>query len=214
MAGRTIYWDVDTQVDFMDPAGRLYVPGAEHIVGQLGRLTRHARAAGMPIVHTADDHEVGDEEIAVNGADFVDTFPPHCLRGTPGADRIPETAPAPGTVEVAWDGRGFDAAAVADAPAVLVHKKRFDVFSNPAAHRVLDALAPSRVVVYGVALDVCDRYAVEGLLARGDVEVVVVRDATAAIDVERGSRLLDEWADRGVTVADTADVTAGAVGAS
>ncbi len=109
-------------------------------------------------------------------------------------------------VEVAWDGRGFDAGAVAAAPEVLVRKKRFDVFSNPAAHAVVDALAPSTVVVYGVALDVCDRYAVEGLLARGDVEVVLVADATAAIDADRGAALLREWAERGVRVVQTDDV--------
>jgi nicotinamidase/pyrazinamidase len=206
MAGRTIHWDVDTQHDFMRPDGRLYVPGAEDIVDHLDRLTKHARSEGVPIVHTADDHEPGDDEIAEEGADFHDTFPPHCLRGTPGAERIPETAPPAGVVEVAWDGHDFDAAAVARADEVLVHKKRFDVFSNPAAHAVLDALSPSRVVVYGVALDVCDRYAVEGLLARGDVEVVVVRDATAAIDAERGAALLDEWRRQGVTVVDTDDV--------
>jgi nicotinamidase/pyrazinamidase len=206
MAGRTIFWDVDTQVDFIRPDGRLHVPGAEHIVDRLARLTDHARAAGVPIVHTADDHELGDDELAEQGADFVETFPPHCLRGTPGAERIPETAPPPGTVEVAWDGRGFDPAAVAAAPEVLVHKKRFDVFANPAAGPLLDALAPATVVVYGVALDVCDRYAVEGLLARGDVEVVVVEDATAAIDPERGSALLAEWADRGVRIVATDDV--------
>ncbi len=210
MAGRTIFWDVDTQVDFMRPDGALHVPGAETIVGNLARLTEHARRAGVPIVHTADDHERGDEELAETGADFQHTFPPHCLRGTPGVERIPETAPPPGVVEVAWDGRGFDAAAVAAAPEVLVHKKRFDVFANPAAHSVLDALAPATVVVYGVALDVCDRYAVEGLLARGDVDVVVVRDATAAIDPARGARLLEDWAGAGVRVVDTDDV----VGAS
>jgi nicotinamidase/pyrazinamidase len=206
MAGGTIHWDVDTQQDFMRPDGRLYVPGSEAIVDQLDRLVRHARAEGIPIVHTADDHEPGDEEIAEEGADFRDTFPPHCLRGTKGAERIAETEPPADVVEVAWDGHDFDAAAVARADEVLVRKKRFDVFSNPAAHQVIDALAPSRVVVYGVALDVCDRYAVEGLLARGDVEVVVVRDATAAIDAGRGAALLDEWRGRGVTVVDTDDV--------
>jgi nicotinamidase-related amidase len=115
-----------------------------------------------------------------------------------------------GTVEVAWDGRGFDADAVAAAAEVLVHKKRFDVFANPAAHDVVDALAPSTVVVYGVALDVCDRYAVEGLLARGDVDVVVVEDATAAIDPQRGAALLDEWAGRGVRIVATDDVVGAA----
>src|SRR2546423_1349478 len=34
MAGRVL-WDVDTQVDFMLPEGKLYVPGAEQLVAAL-----------------------------------------------------------------------------------------------------------------------------------------------------------------------------------
>jgi nicotinamidase-related amidase len=32
---RVIFWDVDTQYDFMHPDGKLYVPEAERIIGNL-----------------------------------------------------------------------------------------------------------------------------------------------------------------------------------
>jgi nicotinamidase/pyrazinamidase len=209
MAPRTVFWDVDTQLDFMLPSGTLHVPGAEDLLANLGRLTAAARGLGIPVVHTADDHDLTDAEIAREGADFVDTFPPHCLRGTAGVERVPETKPGPETVEVAWDGTGLDLEAVRSAPEILLHKKRFDVFSNPAAGPVLAALAPERVVVYGVALDVCDRYAVEGMLEiEPPFEIVVVEDAVAAIDPARGAELLDDWRRRGVKVASTTDVLA------
>ena len=207
MSGQTVFWDVDTQVDFMVPEGSLHVPGAEALRANLARLTDGARAAGVPIVHTADDHELSDAEIATEGADFVDTFPPHCLRHTAGADRVPETAAAAGALDIAWDGAGFDEAAVAAAAELVVRKKRFDAFSNPATPEVLRVLRPARVVVYGVALDVCDRYAVEGMLALGaGFEIVVVEDAVAAIDEARGDELLAEWQGRGVRVATTDEV--------
>jgi nicotinamidase/pyrazinamidase len=212
MPGRTIFWDVDTQRDFMEPDGALYVPGAEAIVDNLAGLQRYARVSGIPIVHTADDHELTDDEIAVDGADFHDTFPPHCLRGTPGAERIAETAPEEGAYEIAWNGEGIDPSRVAWEHEIVLHKKRFDVFSNPATPAVLDALAPPRVVVYGVALDVCDRFAVEGMLERGGAEIVVVADATAAIDVAEGNRLLADWASRGVRIVSTGEVLGGTVG--
>jgi nicotinamidase/pyrazinamidase len=216
MPPRTVFWDVDTQLDFMLPPGKLHVPGAEELLANLGRLTATARALSIPIVHTADDHDLVDPEIAVEGADFVDTFPPHCLRGTAGVERVPETKPGPGTVEIAWDGSGLDLEAVRSAPEILLQKKRFDVFSNPATGPVLGALAPERVVVYGVALDVCDRYAVEGMLGLGNggdgggppFEIVVVEDAVAAIDPARGAELLADWRGRGVQVMATTEVLA------
>lgn len=35
MPSRLLFWDVDTQFDFMHPAGKLYVPGAETIIENL-----------------------------------------------------------------------------------------------------------------------------------------------------------------------------------
>jgi nicotinamidase/pyrazinamidase len=208
MSGGMVFWDVDTQVDFMDPAGSLYVEGAEKLRPNLERLTGAARAAGLTLVHSADDHELSDEEIATRGADFADTFPPHCLHDSPGAERVPETEPAPDALDIAWDGSGFDPAAAREAGEIVVRKKRFDVFSNPASARLLEALAPDTVVVYGVALDICDRYAVEGMLDLGLPDVVVVGDAVAAVVPGTGRQLLADWKRRGVRVLSTDEVLA------
>jgi nicotinamidase/pyrazinamidase len=206
MPGGTVFWDVDTQADFMLAKGALPVPGAEALLPNLGRLTAAARAAGVTIVHTTDDHEPHDPEIAED-PDFVETFPAHCLRGTAGAARMAETAAAPGAADIPPDGAGVDVAAVAGAAEIVLRKNRFDAFSNPAAGPLLAALAPDRVVVYGVALEVCDRYAVEGMLAGGGgFEIVVVEDAVAALDPDRGAELLDEWRKRGVRIASTEQV--------
>jgi nicotinamidase/pyrazinamidase len=202
----TIFWDVDTQVDFMLPSGSLPVPGADRLLPNLGRLTAAAREWGITIVHTADDHIAGDPEIGA-APDFVDTFPAHCLRGTPGAERMAETAPSPDAADIPPDGEGVDLAAVAAAPEIVLRKNHFDAFSNPAAAPLLRRLAPDRIVVYGVALEVCDRYAVEGMLALDPrFEIVVVEDAVAALDPERGTALLDNWRSRGVRVLTTDQV--------
>ena len=206
MAGGTIFWDVDTQVDFMLPSGSLPVPGAAGLLPNLGRLTAAARAGGLTIVHTADDHEPHDEEISAV-PDYVETFPPHCLRGTAGADRLPETAAGPGAADVPPDGAGIDLAAVAACAEIVLRKNRFDAFSNPAAAPLLRALSPETVVVYGVALEVCNRYAVEGMLALDPrLDIVVVEDAVAALDPTRGKELLEDWRRRGVRVLSTDQV--------
>ena len=89
----TIFWDVDTQVDFMVPGGKLYVPDAAAITANLDRLTRHARERGIPRVASVDDHTLFDPEIS-DTPDFRETFPPHCLHGTDGQKKIPATAMA------------------------------------------------------------------------------------------------------------------------
>ena len=87
----TIFWDVDTQYDFMRADGKLYVPAAEQIIPRLEQLTDHAHRSGIRIVASADDHEPGHRELS-DHPDFRETFPQHCMHGTPGQKKIPETA--------------------------------------------------------------------------------------------------------------------------
>src|SRR5436305_547061 len=88
---RVIFWDVDTQYDFMHADGKLYVPEAERIIGNLKRLTDYAHGHGICVIASADDHVKSHAEIS-DTPDWRSTFPPHCLRGTPGQQKIPETA--------------------------------------------------------------------------------------------------------------------------
>src|ERR1044071_7703202 len=87
----TVFWDVDTQYDFMKADGKLYVPGSEEIIPLLDRLTRHAHEHGIRIIASADDHVEGHPELSAT-PDWKETFPDHCMRGTPGQLKIPETA--------------------------------------------------------------------------------------------------------------------------
>jgi nicotinamidase/pyrazinamidase len=203
-----LFWDVDTQVDFMRADGKLYVPGAESIAANLAALTDAARRHRVPVLSSADDHEPGDPELS-STPDFRETYPPHCLRGTPGVERIPETrrpeAVAIGHLPLSEAEIGRRLAAQSS-PVVLIHKKRFDVFSNPNTEKVVRALDPRRIVVYGVALDVCDRYAVEGLMARGYRNLELVTDAAKPIHAEEGEALLADWQRRGVRLTTTREV--------
>jgi nicotinamidase/pyrazinamidase len=187
-----VLWDVDTQVDFMYPHGKLYVPGAEHTIPAMQRLVDAARASGIVHVASADDHELTDAEIT-DEPDFRNTYPPHCLRGTRGALKIPETEqedPVPITLELLPErylqGREF-----------LILTKTFDVFTNPNTDVLLDRLDPDEVVVFGVATDVCDDAAIRGLLARGR-KVTFVEDAARGLDEERAAICTAFWRENGV----------------
>ncbi len=206
-----LFWDVDTQHDFMKADGLLYVPGSEEIIPALKRLTDYAHGHGIRILASADDHVPGHRELS-DTPDFRTTFPPHCMRGTPGQRKIPETALRNPLVvepdlEAPSEIRRRVAAHRGD---ILLHKHWFDVFTNVNIGAVLDVLDPELVVLYGVALDVCDEYAVEGLLAnRPQTALWLVTDAVRAIDADAVDGLLADWRGRGVRMVTTAEVVEG-----
>ena len=199
-----VFWDVDTQVDFMWPDGKLYVPGAETIAENLSRLTDFAHANGIRIVASSDNHDPDDAELS-DTPDFKDTFPPHCMRGTPGQARIPETALKDPLLIEPEDAEDDLSAKLADhAGDILFHKHWFDVFTNPHVSPVVEALNIADVVLYGVALDVCVACAVEGLLQRHPgLALTVVEDAVRGIDEDGRDALLGGWQERGVTITNT-----------
>jgi nicotinamidase/pyrazinamidase len=192
---RRILWDVDTQVDFVHADGKLAVPGAMEAQPAMARLVEAARAAGVPHVASADDHELTDDEISAE-PDFTTTYPPHCLRGTRGAEKVVETQqadPVPLALTVVperWlQGREF-----------LLLKKSFDVFTNPNTDRLLELLEPEEVVLFGVATDVCNDAAIRGLLARG-LGVVFVEEASRGLDEVRTAACTAAWRAAGVRFA-------------
>jgi nicotinamidase/pyrazinamidase len=208
---RVIFWDVDTQYDFMKADGKLYVPDAEHIIPNLRKLTDFAHGHGVRIVASADDHVREHPEIS-DTPDWKSTFPPHCFRGTPGQKKIPETALRdPLVIEPeTQDSKALGARIQAHGGDILFHKHRFDVFSNSNVLPVLDVLDPQDVVLYGVALDVCDKYAIEGLLEhRPHIRLFAVTDAMKPIDRDVGEHLLREWGDEGVRLVKTSEVVVG-----
>jgi len=204
---RRILWDVDTQVDFMLPEGKLYVHGAEETIPAMARLVGAARSAGIVHVASADDHELHDPELS-DEPDWQNTYPPHCLRGTRGAERIPETKqddPLPLT-DVPFPP-GLLPELVAGRRDVLLLKKSFDVFTNPNTAALLEVLDPDEVILFGVATDVCDDAAVLGLLARGR-RVRFVEDAARGLDSSRVARCTGVWRARGVSFTTADEVVA------
>jgi nicotinamidase/pyrazinamidase len=218
-----IFWDVDTQVDFMTPAaegGKLYVHdlsdpadvGASALVPVLERLSDYARRHGILRVATGDWHTMEHREIDALHPDYRETFPPHCMAGEPGAEKIAETALRdPIVLPIgASDEEARAAARTAEAEGrdIFVEKQEFSCFTgNPATDALLAELRPDAVVIYGVSLDVCVRYAVEGMLERG-LAVWVVEDATTGLGIEDPDALLARWAARGAHRITSAQVTA------
>jgi nicotinamidase/pyrazinamidase len=200
VTNRVVLWDVDTQVDFMLPEGKLYVPGADETVPAMRRLVEAARAAGIIHVASADDHELTDPEISAD-PDWQNTYPPHCLRGTRGAQKIPETEQSdPLPLSLTPYPPGLVPGLVEGRRELLLLKKNFNVFTNPNTDSLLDALDPDEIVVFGVATDVCDDAAILGFLQRGR-RVKFVEDAARGLDESRVAARTAVWRERGVAFA-------------
>jgi nicotinamidase/pyrazinamidase len=204
MAGRLL-WDVDTQFDFMDPSGKLYVPGANEVAPAMERLVDAARAAGIVHVASADDHELTDPEIS-DRPDYRNTYPPHCLRGTRGAEKILETKQRdPLPLALIPFPPGLLGPLIRGRREILLLKKNFNVFTNPNCDALLDALDPEELIVFGVATDVCNDAAIRGFLQRGR-RVRFVEDASRGLDEARTAACMASWREAGVQFSSAAEV--------
>lgn len=206
-----VFWDVDTQYDFMLPDGKLYVKGAEDIIPNLERLTRYAQKRGVQVMGSVDYHSESDDEISVN-PDYQERFPPHCMKNTGGQAKIDATKPQrPLWIEYTeYGGEELVKLVKGHKGEIYFRKQRFDVFSNPNVEKVLRMVKPTRIVLYGVTLDICDAYAVEGFLKRGYLVHLVI-DAVKPIRKEKGEELVKNWVKRGVKLVQTVDVVQGKI---
>jgi nicotinamidase/pyrazinamidase len=192
---RWVFLDVDTQVDFMLPTGRLYVPGAEQIVPNLQRLMTFAREHRIPVLSSADAHPPDDPSFA--------EWPPHCVVGTPGQRRIPETQFPSATVIPNQPG-AFRAPS-AWCEQTIVEKQAYDVSTNVNFDALLASLGRRRFVVFGVATEYCVLSTALALRKR-DVEVDLVVDAIRPITDEGGRKAIEEMRTAGVRLVSTDDV--------
>ncbi|WP_340110800.1 cysteine hydrolase family protein [Maribellus mangrovi] len=170
-----LFWNVDTQIDFMEPDGKLYAPGAEKIKPVLKKLTDLATENKIQVVNTADFHYSNSAELSAD-PDFVNTFPEHCMANSKGAGYVEETDPSDPLI-FDWDKEYLVLDEVNSKRNIVIRKDAFDVFAgSPHADKIVDLISPERVVVYGVTTNVCVNDAVIGLAKRVD-KVYVVKDA-------------------------------------
>lgn len=208
---KTILWEVDAQADFMLPGGKLYVHGAEKIIPNINRLVEQARQGRAFLISSADAHQPDDPEFQ--------QWPPHCLKGTPGADLIPEAcAPRllviPNRSDFAFPG---DLSAYQQ---ILLEKNTLDVFDNPNTGAVLawinmqsahseapaattgESDAGPNFLVFGVVTEYCMLRAADGLLRRG-YRVSIVEDAIQSLDAAKGREILRDLQSRGAQLVTT-----------
>jgi nicotinamidase/pyrazinamidase len=183
VSNKIIFWLVDAQEDFMTPGGKLYVPGAEKLLGNIRRLTDAARQDRVLLVSHGCIHAEDDPEFA--------QFPPHCIRETPGAKLVPE-ALAEKFVVVPNEAAAKLPDDLAQIQQIVLEKQTLDIFESRHAQALLDRLPrEAEFIVFGVVTEYCVRLAAKGLLERGR-RVAVVSDAIETLNKAEASRTMAE----------------------
>jgi nicotinamidase-related amidase len=204
---KLILMDVDTQEDFMLPHGAFgtltSAVNVGRIIPNLKRIFDYAADRNLTTILATDAHVPDDPEFSKFG------FPAHCVVGTQGHQRIPETDLAP-TLVVPNQPDAFAAMLPqVERLVIMVHKQHFAVGTNPNFAALIAALGPCHVVATGVATQGCVRQSVQSLLDLG-VPVSIVVDAVGPdIREETGRLAIEEMKSLGVTAFTTEEVCSG-----
>jgi nicotinamidase/pyrazinamidase len=161
---KTVFVDVDTQIDFMFPAGALYVPGAERVLPAIRRLNAYAVENDIPLISTMDAHSENDVEFL--------HWPAHCVVGTEGQKKPQGT--------------------VFGTRQIILEKVTTNCFDNPKFEQLVQTLPSERYVVYGVVTEICVKFAAMGLLRTGK-RVELVTDAVKHLSETPRDNMLAEF---------------------
>jgi nicotinamidase/pyrazinamidase len=192
-----IFWEVDVQADFMLPGGKLYVPGAEKLLPNIRKLTDAARRGEVFLVSHGDFHPANDPEFR--------QFPPHCLKGTAGAELVPE-ALAENFVRVENDVNARLPEDLFKYQQIILEKQTLDIFESHHGNSLVERLGnTAEFVVFGVVTEYCVSCAVKGLLERKR-RVTVVRDAIETLAPEVGNKTLADLQSLGARLVTTDEI--------
>jgi nicotinamidase/pyrazinamidase len=193
-----ILWEVDTQADFMRPGGKLYVPGAEKLLPNIRRLTDLARQDRLFLVSHGCFHTPDDPEFKM--------FPPHCVKGTAGAEFVPEAltskilrVPNEPSAEIPENMFAYQQ--------ILLEKQTLDIFESRHAEALVRRLGDPHFYVFGVVTEYCVNFAARGLLHHGK-RVSVVEDAVETLSSEAGCEAMEELNALGAEIVNTNAVLA------
>ena len=197
MKNKTVFVDIDTQFDFMNHKGALYVPDAEDIIDNIKKLFNYAKEHKIKILSSTDAHKIDDPEFKL--------FPPHCVKGTSGNQKV-EASIFKDNIIIENVEQDITESML-DHEQIIVEGQTFDIFESISTDEIVEKLDTQNYVVFGVATDYCVKAAVLGLLKRG-YNVSLVMDAVKAITKEGEEKALKEMKDAGTVFTTTEEIIA------
>lgn len=197
----TLFFDVDTQYDFISPQGKLHVPGAESVLDNISAVRCLALERGYSILASMDYHSADNAEI-FSEPDFKTTFPPHCMADQSGAERIGYLGDVPidyiGPEKA--DVKSLERLINKEQFHIAVRKETTDPFQSSNIFELFAMMQPQKAIVFGIALDVCVYNVVKDMNKNSDTSVYVVKDAVKGLDVIPAEQVYEEFEKMSVQV--------------
>jgi nicotinamidase/pyrazinamidase len=180
---------VDVQQDFL-PGGSLAVPEGGRVIAPLRRCIDLFASRALPVFATRDWHPRDHCSFRTHGG----PWPEHCVAGSAGAAISPALR-LPASVQVVSKG-------------TLATQEAYSGFTGTELEQRLNGQSVRRLFVGGLATDYCVAETVQDARRRG-FEVVVFRDAIAAVDAHAGDgdRAIERMTQLGALVLDSAQLS-------
>ncbi|KRC62002.1 nicotinamidase [Agromyces sp. Root81] len=185
---------IDVQNDFTE-GGALAVEGGAAVAAGVTRLLEQHRDEYTLVAASRDwhsgEHDNGGHFAGDADPDFVDTWPVHCVEGTPGAEYHPDFDTSAVDVHIR-KGQGVPAYSIFEG-------------TDDAGASVTDVLAARGITdidVVGIATDYCVRASVLDAVEHGQ-HVRVFTDLIAGVAAESSAAALAELGHAGVVIAES-----------
>jgi len=170
---------IDMQQDFLSPTSPLFVAGGPAIVSNVQRALNTAWSANESVVHVLRRHRATGIDVDHSRRALFAEVGGFLVAGTPGAEELPQLAPAPGDF--------------------TIFKTRWSAFFATDLDALLRRIGTRRLILAGVQTPNCIRATANDALAL-DYATVVLSDATASQTEEIQRSNLRDMAAMGVEV--------------
>ena len=181
-ADQTIFYDINTQRDFILHDGKFHIEGAENLVPKWKAITDLARDQKVQIVCSVDCHVPGDPQLKSWGG----PYPDHCMAGTPGQLKIDETKPLN---PLMLENRDYTSNETKQSSTTTAKSSFDEQFEKLADNAHLSAilrlvLRPYQdIVMYGVYTESCVAREIAALIGVGP-KLHIITDAVAMVGIE------------------------------
>jgi len=154
-----------------------------------------------------DWHSSENDEISEN-PDFKQTFPPHCIAGSQGSERVGYLGELPiEYIEIEqMDTNALRRLVDKNQFHVIIKKESIDAFDNPNTNKLIKLANPRAMVVFGVALDFCVYYVLRGLAKHKGIKLILLKDVTKDLGTKPKKKIYEELRQWGVEITEFEDL--------